>query len=143
MHQCCLRNRWPIAAPLYKTVIITGGRALPLLVRQRGSIHCDILLSRDLLCDPIRDYLIMAQHNYGLVWEIWANVSKNVYEREKVCFFGQNIWWTTNVQTLHVDSDFRTMNLTNSISCHRFTKCYLMMLWQIDNRISLFIRNKT
>jgi len=51
----------------------------------------------------------MAQHNYGLVWEIWPNVSKNVYEREKVFFFGQNIWWTTNVQTLHVDNDFRTM----------------------------------
>ena len=89
MHQCCLRNCWPIAAPLYKTVIITGGRALPLLVRQRGSIHCDILLSRGLLCDPIRDYLIMAQHHYGLVWEIWANVSKNVYEREEVAFFAK------------------------------------------------------
>ena len=62
-----------------KNYLITGDGLRPLLGHQRDSIHWYIWFSRSLICDPIRDCLIMAQHYYGLVWEIWANVSKKIY----------------------------------------------------------------
>ena len=68
--------------------ILAGGR-YPFL---STSINCHILLSRGLICDPIRDYLILTQHMVKYGKYAWANVSSNIlWETKKIAVSCRNI----------------------------------------------------